>query len=193
MSATARSRLAALAAAAATAFALASAGPALAAADPDDPLRPPPGACAYESDVDAYLSDQRAARRCLANLVRENAGVAPLNRGDRAVEPRQGQGVGIMDCDDFRHEACGLPWSQRITDEGCWDDCSVAGCNENIVRGTGELGSAGNAINTWHSTEGHREALLTPIYRDHGVGVSYGALNGDENTQVWVHHFGYCD
>jgi uncharacterized protein YkwD len=187
---TRRSRFAALAALLAASFTLASAGTSLAAAPTaDDRLLPPVGTCANELDLTATRGAQREAMRCLVNHVRTNAGLPQLKVDPILWWSAIDKAYDIVECRDFRHEACGRSTSYWALYEGYGQDIA-----ENIAYGPADWGTARATMNMWMQSPGHRANILDPRRKDFGVGMAqtttFPGVEGWK-TQVWVQHFGF--
>jgi uncharacterized protein YkwD len=76
----------------------------------------------------------------------------------------------MIDRDYFSHntKGSGTTFAQRIKREGY--RYRMAG--ENIAWGSGSLGSADSIFRTWMNSSGHRKNILTPGYREIGIGAS---------------------
>jgi uncharacterized protein YkwD len=126
---------------------------------------------------------------CMTNHARGHKGLpryrlrAELNRSaDRKA-------ADIVRCDAFSHTACGRPFSYWIsrtytTGKRCWS------AGENIAWGSGSLGSVHSIFRAWMNSPGHRAAILSPAYRDLGIGLVTGRFEGRNGSAVWVQHFG---
>lgn len=127
--------------------------------------------------------------RCMTNFARERRGPRPLSAVSALDRAAQRKSADILRCDDFQHEACGREftfWMERV---GYLDGgCSSAG--ENIGWGTGSLGSARNIFTAWIRSPGHRANILAPDFRDLGVGLEVGNLDGTGGAHVWTQQFG---
>jgi hypothetical protein len=81
----------------------------------------------------------------------------------------------------FSHEACGRPftfWDQRYGYlKGCWKAA------ENIAWGTGEYSSLRAIFTAWLESSEHRANILGS-YREIGIGVNVGELEGNEGAAV---------
>ena len=94
----------------------------------------------------------------------------------------------IIRCDQFSHEACSREftyWFRRVGffSDPCWRAA------ENIAWGTGGFGTVRSIFSAWIHSPDHRENILGP-YREVGIGVDAGGLDGHPDAQVWTQHFG---
>ena len=126
--------------------------------------------------------------RCMTNFARRHAGLAGLgDAGGSTARPRHKSGD-ILRCDSFSHYACGRDftyWMQRVgyIPARCWR------AGENIAWGTGALGTVRSIFRAWLHSPGHRENILGP-YRQIGIGLRVGGLDGYGGAHVWTQHFG---
>lgn len=125
----------------------------------------------------------------MANYARSGSG---LPRYRSRIELKRSADRKVADmvrCGMFSHTACDRPFSYWITRSyAIGDRCWSAG--ENIAWGGGRLGSVHSIFKAWMNSPGHRAAILSRDYRDHGLGLFTGRFAGRTGTAVWVHHFG---
>lgn len=126
-----------------------------------------------------YLVEQEVVY--LTNLERVKEGLLPLKRNDLLDEAAKLHAEDMRDQDYFAH--IGLdgrePWD-RITAAG-YSWFSVA---ENIAAG---YISAAIAVSSWMDSPGHRANMMSPKYREIGVGFAQG---GGTYERYWVQNFG---
>jgi uncharacterized protein YkwD len=121
---------------------------------------------------------------CLTNFARRASGrsaLAGLGSLHRAAARKSAD---ILRCDEFSHEACGRDFAYWIE--------RLAGCRaaaENIAWGTGPLGSPRSIFRSWMRSSGHRANILGP-YREIGIGLRVGSLEGNAAAYVWTQDFG---
>jgi uncharacterized protein YkwD len=159
--------------AAAPVQALANAGP--------QRLVAPPSACPSRG---AGAIAQERQMLCLVNFARHGAGKPALVGTAGFHRAAVHKSIDILSCDEFSHEACGRDfayWVERFS------DCrSVA---ENIAWGTGSLGGVRAIFEAWMHSSGHRENILGP-YRETGISLRIGSLEGNAGAHVWSQDFG---
>lgn len=121
---------------------------------------------------------------CLVNFARRGAGRPALVGTAGFHLAAVHKSADVLRCDEFSHEACGREfayWVERFT------DCrSVA---ENIAWGTGSLGGVREIFEAWMHSPGHRENILGP-YRQTGIALRIGTLEGNSGAHVWSQDFG---
>jgi uncharacterized protein YkwD len=160
------------------------------AAGPYDRLLAPAGKCEPQSNRSAPAADQNLAMRCMVNYARRAAGVAPLvGTHSSLMTSAQRKAQDILRCQEFSHTACGRPFTYHMAATGYATGCYGAG--ENIAWGSGSLGTVRSIMSSWLNSDGHRANILSARFRDHGVGLAVGTMNGTPNAAVWVDQFGY--
>jgi uncharacterized protein YkwD len=125
---------------------------------------------------------------CMTNFARRHDGLAGLGDAgplDRSAAHKSGD---ILRCDSFSHEACGRAftyWMGRFgyLSEPCWR------AGENIAWGTGTYATVHAIFNGWMHSRGHRENILGR-YRQTGIGLRVGGLEGNPGAHVWTQDFG---
>jgi uncharacterized protein YkwD len=157
------------------------------AAGPYDYLLAPTTRCANQTSVTASLNLQAQSMYCLVNYARERSGAAPL-RPTVLMESAARKTRDIFACGQFSHTACGRDFAFHIRAVGYGGNCWGAG--ENLAFGTGSFGAPRPIMSGWLNSSGHRQNILYSSFRDYGIGVLRGSLNGAQG-QAWVTHFGY--
>ncbi|HVW48450.1 MAG TPA: CAP domain-containing protein [Solirubrobacterales bacterium] len=131
--------------------------------------------------------EQVGVMLCLTNYARAVDGLAPLGVSRQLGRAAEGRSGDIIDCDDFSHEACGRPftfWDRRFGYlRGCWK------AGENIAWGTGAYATVGAIFTAWLQSPEHHQNILGP-YREIGIGLRVGELEGNEGAAVWTQDFG---
>jgi uncharacterized protein YkwD len=180
-------RRAALAIAIAALAAAACAAPA--GANGLDALVAPRSACPNQTDAKESVRIQEQAMRCMTNFARERRRIALLADVAALDRAARHKSADILQCDDFSHEACGREftfWMERFGYLG--GGCSSAG--ENIAWGSGSRASVRSIFTAWIHSPGHRANILAPAFRDFGVGLRIGDLEGIAGAHVWTQDFG---
>ena len=152
-------------------------------AQPPDAL-PRAAACPGQDEPRAPLAVQERAMLCLTNAARRAAGKSPLTRLGSLDRAAARKSADIIRCDEFSHEACGRDftyWTERLA--------SCRGVAENIAWGTGPLGSPRAIFRSWMRSPGHRANILGS-YREIGIGLRVGDLDGNAAAHVWTQNFG---
>lgn len=147
----------------------------------------PPSTCPGQGATDLSADEQVGVMLCMTNYARAAHGLGPLSPSAQLGRAAVRKSADIVDCDEFSHEACGRPfqfWIQRYGYlKGCWRAA------ENIAWGTGEYGTVGAIFTAWLESPEHHANILGP-YREIGIGVRVGGLEGYEGAAVWTQDFG---
>ena len=116
----------------------------------------------------------------LTNVERANNGLAPLKAASELMDSAQYHSDWMASHNCFSHNCPGEPyWVTRIESAG-YVNWVLLG--ENIARG---YSSANGAVQAWmNSTEGHRENMLNPDFREAGGGYAYSS------TSYWTMDYG---
>ena len=147
----------------------------------------PASACPGQTQAGLSAEEQVAVMLCMTNFARASHGMAPLASNGRLGRAAGQKSADILGCDEFSHEACGRPfqfWIQKYGYlKGCWQAA------ENIAWGTGAYATVGSIFTAWLESPEHHENILGP-YREIGIGVRVGGLEGNEEAAVWTQDFG---
>jgi uncharacterized protein YkwD len=147
----------------------------------------PASTCPGQTDTGLSAEEQSAVMLCMTNFARASHGLAPLSSNPQLGRAAVQKSGDILGCDEFSHEACGRPfqfWMQKYGYlKGCWRAA------ENIAWGTGSYATVGSIFVAWLESPEHHENILGP-YREIGIGVKVGGLEGNEEAAVWTQDFG---
>jgi len=147
----------------------------------------PPSACPGQTATDLDAEEQAGVMLCMTNFARAVHGLGPLTLNRQLARAAEQKSTDIIGCDEFSHEACGRPfqfWIQKFGYlKGCWRAA------ENIAWGTGSYSTVGSIFTAWLESPEHHENILGP-YREIGIGVRDGEVEGEENAAVWTQDFG---
>ena len=166
-----------------------SAGSAQAAKDPYASLLAPPAVCG--SAADALSLEQAVAVRtmlCLTNYARTRSGLEPLRANPLLAQAGQAKLTADLACGELSHTPCGKPF--RSVFAVYLKGASSYQLGENIAWGSGNLGTPRQTMNSWlHSTR-HRENILTPGFRDLGIGYEPDeTFQGYSAATLWSQEF----
>lgn len=144
--------------------------------------------CEEQSNSSVSAGAQEEAMRCMVNYARERDGLARLDDSPSLDRSAADKSSDILRCDSFSHEACGREftyWMQRVgyLESGCWR------AGENIAWAPADRATVRMIFEAWIHSIGHRENILGP-YRQIGVGLQVGTLDGRSEVHVWTQHFG---
>jgi uncharacterized protein YkwD len=147
----------------------------------------PVEACPNQTTPGLTAAAQAEVMLCMTNFARATNGLAPMvanKQLGRAAESKSGD---ILGCDEFSHEACGRAftfWDQRFGYlKGCWKAA------ENIAWGTGTFSTVRSIMTAWLESPEHHANILGP-YREVGIALRVGELEGNEEAAVWTQDFG---
>lgn len=158
------------------------------AATPADRLLAPESACPHQGDAAASVEAQEAAMLCLVRHARRLAKVPALQTNPKLADAAGRKARDVLRCDVFSHTACGRHFNHHLRAVGYWTGCGTIG--ENLAWGAGAHANARAMMAAWLASEPHRRNLLSPRYREHGIGLSVGTLEGQAGAAVWVDHLG---
>ena len=123
---------------------------------------------------------------CFTNYARSKKGLKRFRSVGTLNFASKKKAADILRCDQFSHEACGREFTYWMKRSG-YRGCSLG---ENIAFGTGRLGSSKRIFIAWMNSRGHRSAILSRDFRDIGIGLRTGRMDGMGGAQVWVQNFG---
>lgn len=126
---------------------------------------------------------------CMTNYARTHAGLEPLRRDADLARSADRKGADIVRCDSFSHTACGRDFTYWIDRVGYAEGNCLGAAAENIAWGTGRLGTVRSIFLSWMGSPGHRANILGADYRDLGIGLRVGTLDGYRAAHVWIQHF----
>lgn len=143
--------------------------------------------CPGQTDPELAAGEQVGVMLCMTNFARAVDGLGRLTLSRQLGHAAEQKSIDIIGCDDFSHEACGRPftfWDQRFGYlKGCW---KVA---ENIAWGTGAYATPRSIFTAWLESPEHHANILGP-YKEIGIGLRVGRLEGNEGAAVWSQDFG---
>jgi uncharacterized protein YkwD len=152
-------------------------------------LLAPRGTCADDASLNLDPAAARSAMLCLVNYARARSGLAPLRLVSTLNLAGQAKLQADLSCDQFSHSPCGRPFESVFA-------LYLAGASsyqigENLAWGTGYYGTPRQTLNNWlHSAE-HRANLLTPQFRDLGIGyLRDQSFRGLQGATLWSQEFG---
>jgi uncharacterized protein YkwD len=121
----------------------------------------------------------RAAVRCEINAIRVANGLKPVGttRPLRIAATRHSQDM--VRRHYFAHVS---PSGQTVTDRVRRAGYDGGRLGENIGWGSGSLGTPAAIVQAWMNSPPHRAIILTPAFRDVGVGIAQGAPVGGDGV-----------
>jgi uncharacterized protein YkwD len=117
-----------------------------------------------------------AATLCLINEERARQGLPPLRSNRRLGRAATGHAREMVRRDYFAHiSAHGSSVGGRLQASGYASRKDRWAAGEALAWGTGEKSTAREIVTGWMNSLEHRYILLTPRFRDAGIGVARGA------------------
>jgi uncharacterized protein YkwD len=117
----------------------------------------------------------RRATLCLLNAERRSRGLAPLRLSRRLSAAARRHSRDMVRRRYFSHTAPGgSGLLQRIRRSGYLRSAHRWRLGENLAWGSRGRSSAYATVQAWMHSPPHRHAILTPSYRDAGIGVALG-------------------
>jgi uncharacterized protein YkwD len=154
----------------------------------------PVSACPGGDDTAAPPAAQQRTMLCLVNYARAQRGLQPVATAvplstAAALKARQ-----IAHCDRFDHDPCGTG-SGTVFDLAQYKaGASSWGTGENLAMASVQIASPRHILNGWLESEGHRDTLFRPDWREQGVALLPGVtLEGHPEINIWVSDFGFRD
>jgi uncharacterized protein YkwD len=143
--------------------------------------------CPNQTNPGLSPAEQAEVMLCMTNFARSTVGLAPLELSKQLQHAAEQKSADIVNCDEFSHEACGRAftfWDQRYGYlKGCWK------AGENIAWGTGSYSSVRAIFTAWLESPPHHANILGP-YKEIGLALRVGNLEGEEGAAVWTQDFG---
>ena len=143
--------------------------------------------CPNQTNPGLAPAEQAEVMLCMTNFARSTIGLAPLELSKQLQHAAEQKSADIVNCDEFSHEACGRAftfWDQRYGYlKGCWK------AGENIAWGTGSYSSVRAIFTAWLESPPHHANILGP-YKEIGLALRVGNLEGEEGAAVWTQDFG---
>jgi uncharacterized protein YkwD len=143
--------------------------------------------CPNQTDPELPAAAQVETMLCMTNFARATDGLRALAASRQLGHAADQKSADIVNCDEFSHEACGRPftfWDQRYGYlKGCWKAA------ENIAWGTGADSTVRAIFTAWLESPEHHANILGP-YKEIGIGLRVGGVEGYEDAAVWTQDFG---
>jgi uncharacterized protein YkwD len=147
----------------------------------------PEAVCPNQTTPGLSAEEQASVVLCMTNYARSVNGLGPLKQNAQLGRAAAQKSIDILGCNEFSHYACGRSfyfWAQKFGYmKGCW---KVA---ENIAWGTGTYATVRSIVTRWLESTEHHENILGP-YKEIGIGLRVGQLEGYSGAAVWTQTFG---
>jgi uncharacterized protein YkwD len=147
----------------------------------------PAEVCPNQTNPGLSAEEQAQVMLCMTNYARAVHGLGKLTPNAQLGQAATQKSIDIIGCDDFTHEACGRPFTYWVQRYGYLKGCWKAG--ENIAWGTGTDATVQSIFVAWLNSPEHHENILGP-YKEIGIAVRDGYLEGYEGAAVWTQDFG---
>jgi uncharacterized protein YkwD len=152
----------------------------------------PEEVCAHSATRLATPAQQEVAMDCLLSYARDKKGLKTIRQDKKLVRAAKLKSQAILRCQDFNHDACGKPFISTFNDTGYTKQPGRSwSVGENIAWGSGALGSPQAIMVAWLESPGHRNNIFSSKWREFGMSLKVGALEGNEDVAVWTNTFGY--
>jgi uncharacterized protein YkwD len=117
--------------------------------------------------------------QCEVNGIRHAAGLATIKRTRPLRAAAQGHSDDMVRHRYFSHVSpSGLTLRERVARTGYLRRAREPRLGENIAWGSGTAAAPAEIVKAWMASPGHREIILTPTFREVGVGITGGAPQG---------------
>jgi uncharacterized protein YkwD len=132
------------------------------------------------------LSDVQVATLCLLNGERADAGLRPLSQNAALAKAALVQSKAMVADQFFDHLGKdGSDPVSRIRKAGYIPAVGTWTVGENLAWGTGTLSTPKGVVGAWMKSQGHRENILRPTFKEIGFGIVAGnprSRSGDGAT-----------
>ena len=133
------------------------------------------GACSSASTRPADLGERALVRStlCVVNAERARHGLRPLGLDPRLSSAARRHAIDMARKNFFAHNSLdGSTFLDRIRSSGYLRGARGWAVGENIAWGSGAQASPRAIGRAWMASPGHRANILSPSYRELGVGVA---------------------
>ncbi len=129
------------------------------------------------------LGQARSAVRCLLNEERTQRGVRPLRGSELLKAAATRHSLDMVSRTYFSHDGPqGSTLVARVTRTGYINPRVGWTVGENIGWGSGELGTPKAMVKAWMASPGHKANLLTPAFKEVGIGIALGSPRGGQGV-----------
>jgi uncharacterized protein YkwD len=123
------------------------------------------------------------AVRCEVNAIRAANGLPPIRTTTALRTAAQRHSQDMVRRHYFAHVS---PSGQTVTDRvkraGYLEGARSPRLGENIGWGSGSLATPAAIVQAWMNSPPHRAIILTPAFRDAGIGIAEGAPQGGDGA-----------
>jgi uncharacterized protein YkwD len=146
--------------------------------------------CPGASSRSGSLAKQERIMRCLVNFARKRYGIGTVKLHSKLTKAARYKSADILRCKDWSHTACGRDSFFHMRRVGYISSRTPWFVSENLGWGSGSLGIPQAIMRGWLNSSGHRSNLFTRDWRQFGVGLKIGTMNGLRGAAVWTSLFG---
>lgn len=118
------------------------------------------------------------------NALRRKAGVKPLKLNPDLEQAAQAHARDMLARGYFAHKS---PSGTTVRERARKAGYGWRSIGENIAEGQT---SVDEVVTTWMGSPGHRQNILSPSFRDLGIGLVTGQTRSGEYRVIWVQNFG---
>jgi len=130
------------------------------------------------------------ATLCLINAARATRGLAPLGGDARLARAARRHATDMVARGFFSHDAPGgISFVDRLRRVGYASSCTWSG-GETLAWGTGAGTTPASRVAAWMRSPPHRQILLSPVYREAGIGIAAGVPGGSAAGFTYAAAFG---
>ena len=157
------------------------------------------GAAVAPPDADAQgCAGARSAPRanaptvtlCVINAQRRAHGLAPLKANARLARAARAHAADMVARAYFSHVSpSGTSFTDRLRRAGYARHCAWSG-GETLAWGSGADRTPASRVAAWMHSPPHRAILLTPSFREAGLGIVAGAPGSSGSATTYVGEFG---
>jgi uncharacterized protein YkwD len=120
-----------------------------------------------------------AAVRCEVNGIRQAAGLTPIKKMGALKVAAQRHSDDMVRRNYFSHVSpSGATLRERVARAGYLRRARNHRLGENIAWGSGTAAAPAEIVKAWMNSPGHREIILTPAFREVGVGITGAVPQG---------------
>lgn len=131
------------------------------------------------------------AALCLVNQERTARGLRPLKSNRRLSKAASAHARDMCARGYFSHDSAnGSSFVDRIRKAGYVPTRAFPSLGEDLAWGSGSLGSPREIVQSWMESPGHRANILSPKFREAGMGVAFGDPGAGEEGVTYALDFG---
>jgi uncharacterized protein YkwD len=128
---------------------------------------------------------------CLVNQERTSRGLKPLKSNRRLANAARNHARDMVARGYFSHDSMnGASFVDRIRKAGYVSARAFPSLGEDLAWGSGSLGTPREIVESWMDSPGHRANILSPKFREGGMGVAFGDPGAGEEGVTYALDFG---